>query len=149
MQFDGGAFSQPPTDSRLATYHPLLVVAHKCDDEGLDELCPIFREMLDEDWPIQAVSAQSGRNLDRLKQFVFDQLGLVPIYAKPPGRPADLEAPFVLRRGATVEELASRVHQDIRENLKIARVWRSTAIDGQLVQRDYILHDGDIVELHT
>jgi hypothetical protein len=136
-------------ESRLATYHPVLVVANKCDDESLDELCAIFREMLDAEWLLEAVSARTGRNLDRLKQVVFDQLGLVRIYAKPPGRPTDLEAPFVLRKGATVEDLAGRVHKDILENLKFARVWGSTAFDGQMVQRDYVLHDGDIVELHT
>ena len=28
-----------------------------------------------------------------------------------------------------------------------ARVWGSTAFDGQQVQRDYVLQDGDVVEL--
>ena len=39
------------------------------------------------------------------------------------------------------------VHLDFLENLKTARVWGSATRDGQMVSRDYILHDGDIVEL--
>ena len=57
-------------------------------------------------------------------------------------------APFVLKRGSTVGELAGKVHKDFQEKLKWAKVWGSGVYDGQLVNRDYVLHDGDVVELH-
>ena len=34
------------------------------------------------------------------------------------------------------------------KNLKTARVWGKDVYDGQLVGRDHILHDKDIVEMH-
>jgi ribosome-interacting GTPase 1 len=46
-----------------------------------------------------------------------------------------------------VDEFARNIHQDFYQQLKSARVWGSSAFDGQKVQRDYILHDGDVVEL--
>jgi ribosome-interacting GTPase 1 len=52
----------------------------------------------------------------------------------------------VLKNGSTVIELASKIHRDFYDNLKSARVWGSTMFEGQMVQRDYVLRDGDIVE---
>lgn len=132
--------------SRLA-FKPLLVLANKSDDEDSDEVFEIFLELLDYDWPSLAVSATTGRNLERLKQGVFERLGVMRVYSKPPGREHDPSSPFVLERGGTVEEFARKVHKDFYEKLKSARVWGSAAFDGQMVQRDYVLHDGDVVEL--
>jgi ribosome-interacting GTPase 1 len=137
------------TGGEEVTFIPLLVVANKCDDESLDEICQVFHELLAEDWPALAVSARTGRDLEKLKRAVFDQLHLVRIYSRAPGKEPDFNAPFVMKQGATLEEFAGRIHKDFLEKLKFARVWGSTAFDGQMVQRDYPLQDGDIVELHT
>jgi ribosome-interacting GTPase 1 len=60
-----------------------------------------------------------------------------------------LTAPYVLKRGATVATLAEHVHKDLAESLKYARVWGHGKFEGQMVQRDYVLVDRDIVELHA
>ncbi len=135
------------TEQRRLTFVPLLVLVNKYDDENSDEDFEIFRELLEHDWPLLPVSATTGRNLERLKQVVFDRLEIMRVYSKPPGREPDLTAPFILRRGSTVEDFALGVHQDFFENLKTARVWGSAAYDGQMVGRDHVLHDGDVVEL--
>jgi small GTP-binding protein len=134
---------------RQATFKPFLMVANKADDDEAEELFELFRELLEEDWPCIPVSAQTGRNLDRLKQAVFERLDVIRIYAKPPGQPPDLSAPFVTKRGSRVEEFAGRVHKDFVASLVSARVWGSAEFDGQSVGRDYVLQDGDIVELRT
>jgi len=135
-----------PKGQRL-TFVPLLVLANKCDDEEACEDFEIFRQLLEDDWPLLHVSATTGRNLEDFKWAVFERLEIMRIYAKPPGAEPDLSAPFVLPKGSTVEEFARKVHQDFFENLKAARVWGSATYDGQMVQRDHILHDGDVVEL--
>jgi hypothetical protein len=53
----------------------------------------------------------------------------------------------VLKRGSTIADLAPKIHRDFSEKLKSARVWGKTVFDGQQVHRDYLLQDGDIVEL--
>ncbi|NIW46238.1 MAG: TGS domain-containing protein [candidate division Zixibacteria bacterium] len=58
-----------------------------------------------------------------------------------------MSAPFIIQKGATVEQFALQLHRDFYDNLKSARVWGSSDFDGQMVSRDYILHDKDIVEL--
>ncbi|MGD8815347.1 MAG: TGS domain-containing protein [Anaerolineales bacterium] len=134
---------------RRLTFVPIVVLVNKCDDESCDSDFEALCELLDHRWPMLPVSAETGRNLDRLKQEVFDRLELVRIYSKAPGKEADLKSPFVMKRGGTVEEFASKVHQDFVKNLKTAKVWGSSAFDGQMVPRDYVLHDGDVVELRT
>jgi len=132
-----------------STFTPLLVVVNKCDDAEADEDFRALCDLLEEDWPMIPVSATMGRNFDGLKQAVFERLEIMRVYSKPPGREADLSTPFVLKKGSTVEDLAGKVHKDFLENLKSARVWGSAAFDGQMVSRDHVLQDGDVVELRT
>jgi ribosome-interacting GTPase 1 len=128
------------------TFVPLLVLANKCDDESSCEVFDVFTELLDEYWPLLPISALSGYNLAQLKQALFDQLGIIRVYTKVPGKDPDLNEPYVCDKDTTVEELAQKIHHDFYNNLKSARVWGSSAFDGQMVQRDYVLHDEDIVE---
>jgi len=132
---------------RRATFTPVLVLINKNDDETTDEDVEIFRELLEGDWPVLPVSAQTGRYLDTLRQSVLQRLELIRVYSKSPGAEPDLSTPFALKKGSTVENFAAAVHRDFYENLKSARVWGHGVFDGQLVQRDHVLHDGDVVEL--
>jgi len=127
---------------------PVIVLTNKCDDESLDEICQVFRELLEDEWPILSISALTGRNLDQLKQAVFDSLNILRVYSKPPGEEPDFSKPVVMKKGATLEDFTKEIHKDFHEKLKFAKVWGSTMFDGQMVQRDYILQDGDVVELH-
>lgn len=128
-------------------YVPIMILINKDDDEGADELFAICCELLEADGPVIPVSALTGRHLDVLRQLIFEQLAIVRVYAKPPGQEPDLTRPFVLKEGETVQDLAGKVHRDFYEHLKSARVWGSAEFPGQMVTHDYVLHDGDIVEL--
>jgi ribosome-interacting GTPase 1 len=134
-------------EGRRLTFVPLLVLANKNDDESSDENFDIFCELLEDDWPLLPISATTGRNLERLKWVVFERLEVIRVYTRPPGKDPDLSAPFILKKGSTVAEFAGKVHQDFFEKLKTARVWGSVAYDGQMVRRDHVLCDGDVVEL--
>ncbi len=135
-------------DQQHITFIPLIVVVNKNDDEKFDEDFEVFCELLEDEWALIAVSAKTGRNLEQLKQTVFKKLEIIRIYSKPPGKEPDLSTPFVLKKGGTISEFASSVHKDFIENLKTARVWGCGVFDGQLVGREHVLHDGDVVKLH-
>jgi hypothetical protein len=137
----------PAGDERRFTVKPLLVVANQVDDESLDADFAALCDLLEKPCPLLAVSVAAGRNLEPLKQAIFERLQIMRIYSKPPGKEPNLESPFVLPLGSNVEEFAGRVHKDFLENLKAARVWGQGVFDGQLVGREHVLHDGDVVEL--
>jgi len=133
-------------DQRLA-FKPFLILVNKTDDEGLDGDFEVLGELLEEDWALLPVSAATGRGMDEFKWAVFEQLGIMRIYSKAPGKEPDLNSPFVMDKGGNVEEFARQIHLDFYQKLKSARVWGTGVFDGQLVGRDHVLHDQDVVEL--
>jgi ribosome-interacting GTPase 1 len=141
------------TGQRRLTFVPFLVLVNKNDDESLDEnfeiLCELLRDEGDDlaDCPLLPISVTGERNLESLKQHVFERLNIIRIYSKAPGQKPDFSSPFILHKGGTVAEFAAKVHQDFVAQLKSARVWGSATHDGQMVRRDHVLHDGDVVEL--
>ncbi len=94
------------------------------------------------------VSVQTGAGLEKLPTVIFSQLGIIRIYAKPPGKPADMNEPFTMPAGSTVQDLAQAIHRQLAEKLQSARIWGTGVYDGQNVQLTHVLHDKDIVELH-
>jgi ribosome-interacting GTPase 1 len=80
---------------------------------------------------------------------LFKGLGIVRVYTKIPGKPPDYERPFTVFQGETVEDVARLIHKDIFATLKYAKVWGSAKFDGQQVGRDFVVHDGDVLEMHT
>jgi ribosome-interacting GTPase 1 len=94
------------------------------------------------------ISATSGAGMDRLAEEFFNLLDIIRIYAKPPGKPADMTEPFTLPTGSTVMDLATAIHRQLAEKLKYARIWGTGVYDGQNTQRNHVLNDKDIIELH-
>jgi ribosome-interacting GTPase 1 len=129
------------------SFIPLLVLANKCDDEETVEVYELFCEIMDHEWNCLPVSASSGRNLEMLRRRVFKELGVMRIFSKAPMAEPDRSTPYIMKEGSTLEEFARKIHKDFYENLAFARVWGSSLFDGQMVQRDYVLQDGDVVEL--
>jgi len=97
---------------------------------------------------IIAVSTVTGEGMNELPTFLFGQLHIIRIYAKPPGEKPDMNDPFTMPEGATVHDLARTIHRELAEKLKNARIWGTGVYDGQNVHLTHVLHDKDIVELH-
>jgi len=94
------------------------------------------------------ISAETGSGLRQLSATFFSLLGIIRIYAKPPGKKPDMGDPFTLPAGATVMDMAIAIHRQLAEKLKFARIWGTGVHPGQNVQRNHILNDKDIIELH-
>lgn len=125
------------------------VVANKSDAEGAADRLEILREWAGARFPIVGVSATSGAQLDILRSTAYDLLGVMRVYTKIPGKPADRSHPFTVPIGSTVLDLARAVHGDFEQSLKFAKVWGSGAFENQTVRRDHELRDLDVVELHV
>lgn len=133
----------------FAQHLPALVVATKADRvDHYDEELAAFRELTGRDYPAVTVSAETGAGLDAVGAFLFEHLGVVRVYTKIPGQPPDRARPFTVRRGQTVEDVATLIHKDISATLRWARLWRGE-IEGLQVGRHHVVEDGDVLEIHT
>lgn len=138
----------PEVDDDPSVYHiKTVVVANKMDAAGAKDRLEIFKEMMGNRFRIIEVSAETGQGLDLLKSELYRLLGVIRIYSKLPGKPADMTAPFTIPIGGTVLDFAEKVHSELAENLKSAKVWGSARFDGMSVTKDHVLQDKDIVEL--
>ncbi len=109
--------------------------------ETLKQLCGHRFEFIE-------ISTETSSGLDELVSVLFRMLNIIRVYAKPPGKKPDMNEPFTLPAGSTVMDLATAIHRELAEKLKSARIWGTGVYDGQNVQRNHVLNDKDIIELH-
>jgi len=125
-----------------------VLAANKLDAEGASGRFEELALLLGAPFDTLAVSAATGRGLEELRRAVFDLLRVVRVYSKVPGKKPEKDSPFTLRIGSTVLDMAKAVHKDFSEKLDYARVWNDRGLNGLRVNRDYVLADEDVVELH-
>ena len=126
----------------------MLLVVNKVDHEKDEEDYDVFLELSETRLPSLGISTRTKRNLAAFIERIFDISDIIRVYTKAPGKEPDLGAPFIVPEGSTLEELAAKIHKDFLDKLKFARIWGKEVYDGQMVQRDYVLQDGDVVEMH-
>ena len=126
-----------------------FLLGNKLDLDQGQESFKILQELYGNRFVTFPVSCRTGDNLSDLKIRVYRLLGILRIYSKPPGKKADLNDPFILKQGSTVLDAAGHIHKDFAEKLKFARIWGSERYEGQMVHREHVLADGDIVEFHV
>jgi len=97
---------------------------------------------------VVAVSARLRAGLDELFGRLWELLARIRVYTKQPGRPPDLQKPFVVPLGATVADLALQIHRDLPGRMKFARLWGHSRFEGQQVHKTEVLRDRDVVEIH-
>jgi ribosome-interacting GTPase 1 len=125
-----------------------LCAATKFDLPGSAERVDLLKEVLGDRMDVIPVSGLTGEGLDRLGAgMFFGLLGKIRVYTHPPGKKVDFSSPFILEAGTTVLGAAREIHKEIADTLKYARVWGKGVFEGQMVQRDHVLADGDIVEI--
>lgn len=125
-----------------------MIVANKSDEDEDDVTLSLMDELWEGELPIFGISAETGRGLEGLRETIFHSLEIIRVYSKAPGKRVSEDAPFTVKAGSTLMDFAGVVHKDFSMKLKHARVWGSSAFDGQSVATDFVLADGDVVELH-
>lgn len=129
-------------------YKKTIMVANKCDHPDAEVAMELLNEMLENKYELFPVSSETLEGIEELRGNVFEMLKVIRVHSKAPHKKAELDSPFTLKRGSTVMDFAKEVHKDFAEKLNFARIWNETKYQGQRVNRDYLLEDEDIIELH-
>ena len=125
--------------SRLA-----LLAATKMDEAREGALAAL--QAATPDLLVVGVSIIDDASLDAFKEAVWGLTGLIRVYLRRDKQVA--KEAVALAQGATVADVAARVHRGLSARLRGARVWGPGArFDGQQVGRDQPVHDGDVLEL--
>jgi len=125
-----------------------LLVPTRADDPGRADRIAYFEEIYPSRFAVQPVEFDRPDSIAALRDRVYRMLNVIRVYTKAPGKPAEYKSPFTIPAGGTVENLAEKVHKDLAAKLTHARIWGTSAHDGQSVGRDHVLVDRDLVELH-
>jgi uncharacterized protein len=129
---------------------PRILLGNKVDAPGGRESFDALVEILGPKPRALAVSGATGEGLGMVARAAFEELEIVRVYTKAPGKKAEMGAPYVLRRGDTVLDAARHVHKDFAEHLKFARLFHvAGGRDGLMVERTHVVEDGDILEFHA
>jgi len=96
---------------------------------------------------VPSVEIKQNNSIDKIKNDIWNILGLIRIYCKEPGKKPERKA-LVLRKGSTVEDAARNIHKDFLKYFRFARVWGSSKYPGERVGSEYELKDKDILEIH-
>jgi uncharacterized protein len=128
---------------------PTIVLANKADLDPTGDVLDMLKEVVGGRFKLISVSVRDGLGLEEARTEVWNLLKLNRSYCKTPGKDADRNTPIVLKKGSTLLDFAVKVHKDFANSLDYARVWGKTVFDGQRVQRDYLIEDGDVIELHN
>ncbi|MEX2287933.1 MAG: GTPase [Planctomycetaceae bacterium] len=135
-------------DFSVVNVKTILIVTH-ADDPGASDRLEYFREATGRDFQTVLVEFDRPDSVENLRHRIYESLGVVRVYTKRPGKPVDFNDPYTIPLDGTVEDLAAKVHRELAEKLKFAKVWGTSARDGQSVGRDHRLCDKDVVELHA
>jgi len=84
------------------------------------------------------------QDLNFLKEMFFQMMNRIRVYTKEPRKKPDLKEPTVLKKPATVADVANKL--DIE--CTYAKLWGSGKFPSQRISRKYVLQDRDVIELH-
>lgn len=132
------------------TYKPAVIVANKLDLPGAQTNLRHLKQYVNGKLPIIAMSCEQKTGVNELGKALIDALGVIRVYTKEPGSKENTGRPFALKRGTTIGDLAKNIHKEFVSNFLFAMVWaKRLPFSPKKVGLNFVLDDGDIVELHT
>lgn len=94
------------------------------------------------------VSADSGINIDVVKDKIYDNLRFIRIYMRPKGRETDYKEPLIARKDSTIGEICDKLHRRMKNEFRYALIWgNSVKFGGQRVGINHVLQDEDVVTI--
>ena len=94
------------------------------------------------------VSADSNKNIDLLKERIYEKLRFIRIYMRPKGGETDFKEPLITRDGSTIGDICDKLHRNMRKDFRYAMVWgKSVKFGGQRVGITHVLQDEDVLTI--
>ena len=121
----------------------VLIVGNKIDLKNAKENFEKIKEKRE----IFGISVKEKVNIEELKRKIFDSLKIIRVYPKEPKKEIDFENPFILKEGTKLIDFVKEINEKWVEKFKGARLYEKNLKSFRIVGRNYVLKDGDIVEI--
>ncbi len=129
-------------------YVPSVVVLNKIDLVNPSFIQEVKSKIGSENNNFVPVSADSGINIEVLKEVIYQRLGFIRIYMRPKGGETDYKEPLIIKKGATIQDVCDKIHRNMAKNFRYGLVWgRSAKFAGQKVGLDHKLLDEDVLTI--
>ena len=93
-------------------------------------------------------SADSNKNINKLKERIYNELEFIRIYLRPKGGETDFKEPLIVRKGNTVMDVCNKLHRNMKKEFRFGLVWgKSVKFGGQRVGLNHILIDEDVLTI--
>ncbi len=94
------------------------------------------------------ISADSGLNIEMLKEKIYEKLDFIRLYMRPKGGETDFKEPLIIRRNSTIEDVCNKLHRSMKKEFRYGLVWgKSVKFGGQRVGLQHILQDEDVLTI--
>lgn len=94
------------------------------------------------------ISADSGLNIDLVKEKIYEKLDFIRLYMRPKGGETDFKEPLIIRRNSTIEDVCNKLHRNLKKDFRYGLVWgKSVKFGGQRVGLHHVLQDEDVLTI--
>ena len=91
-------------------------------------------------------SADSNKNINQLKERIYNELQFIRVYLRPKGGETDFKEPLIVRKGNTVADVCNKLHRNMKKDFRFGLVWgKSVKFGGQRVSLNHVLIDEDVL----
>ena len=122
----------------IAKNADLIALIYKNEKEKNDLL-----DMLKDNFiRVKHIETRQRDSFDSIKEKIWSALEMIIVYTKNRKK----LSPMALPKGSAIKDFAQRIHKDFIKHFRFARLWRNKNM--KQVGLNYILEDGDVIELH-
>ena len=95
------------------------------------------------------VDLSTGRNIEELKEKIFQSFDKIRVYTKEPGKEKS-QKPIIMKPNSSVFSVAEKILKGFSKNVKETKIWGpSSKFPGQKVGLQHKLKDLDVIEFKT
>jgi hypothetical protein len=92
------------------------------------------------------ISAKKEIEIEKLKQIIWDKLGLITVYLVEKDEKPETKNPIIMKQGDTLGRVAEKIGSEFRNGTSLAKIWGNGArFDGQEMPLSTLVKDGMMV----
>jgi len=127
----------------------IFVLANKSELEGAQQNFDKLKQKFDKlktRFEIKEFSTKTF-SAEALKKEIFEALKIVRVYLKERNKKPDFSQPFILKKGEKLISLVEKLNKEWLKKFKGAKIFSNDLKSFRILGKNYLLKDGDIIQI--